>query len=85
MPNVVTDPNDPVVQLIAELDKGDMGLAQSADCIEVDLLKAGMVYTVDIVPRMVGLDPINRDGEGGNPQQVLTLAAEERPAAERAV
>ena len=76
MPNVVTDPNDPVVQLIAKLDKGEMGLVQTADCIEAALHKAGMVYTMDIAPRMVGLDPINRDGEGGNAQQVLMLAAD---------
>ena len=73
---VVTDPADPVVDLLAKLDRGDMGLVQVADCIEEVLGKQGYTYTMDIAPRQVGLDPLNRDGEGGNAQQVLLLAGD---------
>ena len=76
MPLVVTDPNDEIVQLMAKLDRSEMGLVQVADCIEASLAKQGWVYKMDIAPRMVGLDPVNRDGEGGNAQQVLLLAAD---------
>ena len=76
MPIEVTNPQDELVQLMAKLDRGEMGLVQVADSIEAALTKRGFVYTMDIAPRMVGLDPVNRDGEGGNAQQVLMLAAD---------
>ena len=63
--NAVTDPADPVVELSAKLNCGDMGLVQVADCIEEALGKQGYTYTMDIALRQVGLDPMNRDGEGG--------------------
>ncbi len=66
MPIEVTDPKDTLVQLMAKLDRGEMGLVQAADSFEAALTKQGYVYTMDIAPRMVGLDPVNRDGEGGN-------------------
>ena len=69
MPSVVTDPTDAVVQLIAKLDKGEVGLVQTADCIEAAPSKAGFVHNMDIAPRQVGLDPVNRDGEGGTPSR----------------
>lgn len=72
----VTDPKDPIVDLLAKLDRGDLGLVQAADCIEEILGKANHTYTMDIAPRQVGLDPSNRDGEGGNAQAVLLLAAD---------
>ena len=72
----VTDPADPVVDLLSKLDRGDMGLVQVADCIEEVLGKQGYTYTMDIAPRQVGLDPMNRDGEGGNAQQVMLLAGD---------
>ena len=75
-PVEVTDPKDELVQLMAKLDRGEMGLVQVADSIEAALAKRKFVYSLDIAPRMVGLDPINRDGEGGNAQQVLMLAGD---------
>jgi hypothetical protein len=56
------------------MDRGEMGMVQVADCLEAALNKRGYVYVMDIGPRMVGFDPVNRDGEGGNTQQVLKLA-----------
>ena len=73
-PIEVTDPNDELLQLMAKMDRGEMGMVQVADCLEAALNKRGYVYVMDIGPRMVGFDPVNRDGEGGNTQQVLKLA-----------
>ena len=75
-PVEVTDPKDELVQLMAKLDRGEMGLVQVADSIEAALAKRKFVHSLDIAPRMVGMDPINRDGEGGNAQQVLMLAGD---------
>ena len=52
-PIEVTDPKDELVQLMAKLDRGEMGLVQAADCIEAALTQRGFAYTMDIAPRMV--------------------------------
>ena len=72
----VTDPQDAVNLLLGKLDRNELGLAQAADLVEEVLFKGGYGYYMDIAPRQVGLDPANRDGEGGNAQQVLQLAGD---------
>jgi len=76
MPTEVTDPNDSINLLFKALDEGSVGLVQAADKIEEELSARGHRYIMDIAPRQVGIDPINRDGEGGSAQQVLLLASD---------
>jgi hypothetical protein len=52
------------------------GLVAVVDRLE-DLLEAKeLLYKLAIAPRSVGVDPSNRDGEGVNPLNVLSLASE---------
>jgi hypothetical protein len=72
----VTDPSDPIVVLLALAEQDKRGQVAAADRLEVLLLEKGLLYESRIAPRMVGFDPCNRDGEGGNPLNVLALASE---------
>ena len=48
-PVEVTDPKDELVQLMAKLDRGEMGLVQVADSIEAALAKRKFVYSLDML------------------------------------
>jgi len=75
-PAGVTALKECVNSLLGKLDANEIGLVQAADLIEDELVKGGYGHTMIIAPRQVGLDPANRDGEGGNAQQVLQLAGD---------
>jgi hypothetical protein len=72
----VTDPSDPIVLLLAQAEQDKRGQVAAADRLEALLREKGLLYESRIAPRMVGFDPCNRDGEGGNPLNVLALASE---------
>ena len=72
----VTDPSDPIVLLLAQAEQDKRGQVAAADRLEALLREKGLLYDSRIAPRMVGFDPCNRDGEGGNPLNVLALASE---------
>ncbi len=62
------------MELLAKLDRDEMGLEQASDCVEEVLGSHRHTYTMDIAPRHVGLDYLHRDGEGGNAQSLWLLA-----------
>jgi hypothetical protein len=75
-PSPVTDQSDAIVQLLALAEQDKKGQVAAADRLEVLLRERGLLYESRIAPRMVGFDPCNRNGEGGNPLNVLALASE---------
>lgn len=75
-PSPVTDQSDPIVQVLALAEQDKKGQVAAADRLEVLLRERGLLYESRIAPRMVGFDPCNRNGEGGNPLNVLALASE---------
>ena len=54
----------------------ELGIVQAACLLEAELRKLDLVYEQTIAPRQVGFDPVNRDGEGGNAQEVFLLASD---------
>jgi hypothetical protein len=72
----VTDPTCPVVKLLAQLDRNEIGVVAAADGIEAALGTLGHTYSSYISPNQVGFDPSNRDGEGGNAQHVFVLCGD---------
>jgi len=76
MPTAVTNPNDPVVQLLGQVAADSQGAVAAADRLEILLKEKGLLYEAVIAPRFLGFDPANRDGQGGNPLNVLALASE---------
>jgi hypothetical protein len=72
----VTDPSDSIVLLLSQAEQDKKGQVAAADRLEILLRDANLLYESRIPPRMVGFDPCNRDGEGGNPLNVLALASE---------
>ena len=72
----VTDPTCPVVKVLAQLDRNEIGLVAAADAIEAALDQIGHTYSSYISPNQVGFDPSNRDGEGGNAQHVFVLSGD---------
>ena len=72
----VTDPTCPVVMVLAQLDRNEIGVVAAADGIEAALGTLGHTYSSYISPNQVGFDPSNRDGEGGNAQHVFVLSGD---------
>jgi hypothetical protein len=75
-PVAITDPTDPVVRLLHSVESEREGLVAVADRLEHLLEEKDLLYMLTIAPRSVGVDPSNRDGEGINPLNVLSLAGE---------
>lgn len=48
-------------------------IVQVADQLEATFEKMGLMYRMQIAPRQVGWDSLNRHGEGGSPSAVFTL------------
>ena len=67
-------PTKSIAQIVASVAKEELGLIKACDLIEAKLQEEGLSYTSQINPRMVGLDPCNRDGIGANVQEILPLA-----------
>ena len=72
----VTDPADAVVRLLQTVETDKEGLVAVVDRLEDLLVETDLLYKLTIAPRSVGVDPSNRDGEGINPLNVLSLASE---------
>lgn len=72
----MTDPADEILQLLGTIDGEGEGLVGGADRLEALLSAKGLMHEQRIAPRNVGFHPRNRDGEGGNPLEVLRLASE---------
>lgn len=64
------------MDIFAQFDAGTLGLVQAADLLEKEFFAANLMYKMTIHHRLVGWDPSNRDGEGGNPLEVLLLASD---------
>jgi hypothetical protein len=75
-PVAITDPTDPVVRLLQSVESEKEGLVAVVDRLEKLLEEKDLLYKLTIAPRSVGVDPSNRDGEGINPLNVLSLAGE---------
>ena len=73
---LVVDPCDPILQLLAKGEGGELGVVALADSLEQVLEKLGLLYRMDLNSRMVGMDPANRDKAGGNAQEVVALIGE---------
>ena len=65
-----------VLEIIRRVENEEMGIVQASARLEEELRKRDLVYEATISPRQVGFDPVNRDGEGGNAQEVLLLATD---------
>jgi hypothetical protein len=76
LPPPVTDSTDSIVQILRQVEDGTLGLMKAAEQVVEGLRAKGFVYSMSIPPRLVGMDPSNRDGEGCNAQAVLDLAHE---------
>ena len=76
LPTAVQDPNDAVVQLLEKVASDAQGQVAAADRLELLLKEKGLLCEASIAPRFLGFDPCNRDGQGGNPLNVLALASE---------
>lgn len=61
-----------VLSILNRQDK-DEKIVQVADQLEALFLKMGLLYRMQIAPRQVGWDILNRHGEGGSPNAVFTL------------
>jgi hypothetical protein len=72
----VSDPGDPVNVILARFEADELGIVQAADALEGAFRQKCLLYEMDIAPRSVGIDPTNRDGTGGNIQEVLLLATD---------
>ena len=64
--------NEEVLAILGAQDK-DEKIVQVADRLESLFFKMGLLYRMQIAPRQVGWDTLNRHGEGGSPQAVFTL------------
>ena len=65
-----------VLEILRRVENEEMGIVQASARLEEELRKRDLVYEATISPRQVGFDPVNRDGEGGNAQEVLLLATD---------
>ena len=65
--------HDRISQILARIERDELGLVQGADLLEKALEDKTLLYTMEINPRQVGFDPCNRDGCGGNYQEVHLL------------
>lgn len=63
---------DEVLAILNRQDK-DEKIVQVADQLENLFTKMGLMYRMQIAPRQVGWDILNRHGEGGSPNAVFTL------------
>ena len=63
-----------IEQILASVDNESMGMIKAASLIEERLTAEGLTYRSRLNPRMVGLDPCNRDGMGANVKEILPLA-----------
>jgi len=61
------------VQAILNRQDKDEKIVQVADQLESLFTKMGLMYRMQIAPRQVGWDILNRHGEGGSPNAVFTL------------
>lgn len=59
--------------IIAAVDRDEVGIVQGADRLEDALASMGYLYRMQIAPRQVGWDPANRGGEGGNAKACFHL------------
>lgn len=75
-PAVAAEPHafGQIDNVIAAVSADKMGLVSGAVRLEGLLKEAGLLYEANLNARQVGFDPANRDGEGGNCQEVLALA-----------
>jgi hypothetical protein len=73
---VVVDPNDPIVAIIRQVENDSLGIVAAGDMLEQAFRTMDLLHEMYINPRQVGFDPVNRDGEGGNQQEVLLLASD---------
>ena len=76
LPELVTDKCDPILKLLAEVAADGQGQVAAADKLERLLREKNLLYEATLAPRFVGFDPCNRDGQGGNPLNVLALISE---------
>ena len=67
---------DAILDIIRRVNGDGMGVVQGAVKLEAELRKRDLVYDTTISPRQVGFDPVNREGKGGNAQEVLLLASD---------
>jgi hypothetical protein len=67
---------DAIESIILQVEDDSMGIVAAGDMLEKTFRTMGLLYDMDIHPRQVGFDPVNRDGEGGNNQEVLLLASD---------
>ena len=65
-----------VSSIFTRLDADEVGLVQAADLLEKAFEVNGMLYQMQLDPRLVGFDTANRDGVGGNALEVHTLASD---------
>ena len=76
IPVAIVDAADPIVQLLSVVASDGQGHIAAADRLQQLLRGKRLLYDAVIAPRSLGFDPCNRDGQGGNPLNVLALAAE---------
>ena len=67
---------DAVDAIIAKVEQDTLGIVQAADQLEDAFRAMDLMYVSHIPSRQVGFDPVNRDGEGGNAQEVHLLASD---------
>ena len=65
-----------IARIFTDFDANRLGLVQAADELERLFFSVDLMYRMRIHHRQVAWDPINRDGEGGNPLEVLLLASD---------
>ena len=72
----ITCGSDPVVSVLRRFEAEQLGTVQAADLSEAALKDMGYLYIMDINPRQVGFDPVNKDATRCNVQKVLSLASD---------
>ena len=63
-----------VQTIITAYEKEEMGVVAAADALEDSFREMGLLSQRQIPVMMVGWDTANRNGEGGNPMEVIRLA-----------
>jgi hypothetical protein len=67
---------DPIESIIRQIEDDTLGIVAGGDMLEKTFRTMGLLHDMNIHPSQVGFDPVNRDGEGGNSQEVLLLASD---------
>ena len=70
----VSDHGDPIVQVLNDIQAGVVGLVAGADKIEQIALASGLGWEMTLDPRTVGIDIVNRGGEGVSTLECALLA-----------